>query len=262
MKSPKEFENRLRTAIYAEADKICPSEDMFLQINRKIKSKNMGVNYMNIKSIKKTRGILIACLILAFTTMTCFAAVKIVSYTSHSTNNTFTEFPSEKEVKKEAGFVPKYVNEITGGYKFYKGGVGEEAAETEDGSAAMTVKTANFNYKNGNSTVSLLVEDGILPESEDGEAAGETIKLTSDIEGKYSSELYKFVPPDYVMTEQDKSDEESGKYIFSYGSEKVEINHMQQISWEEDGMSYSLINSDDKVDKTILTNMANEIINK
>ncbi len=259
MNSSEKFEVKLKKAIHVKADKIFPSEDMFQHINNKIKSENMEVKNMNLKPIKKTRGILVACMLLAFTTITCFAAVKIVSYTSHSTNNTFAEFPSENEVKKEAGFVPKYISEFAEGYEFYKGGVGETKAETEDGSAAMTLKTANFTYKNGDSTVSLLVQDGVLPADEDG---GETIKITSDVEGRYYSEMYKFVPADYVMTEQDKADEESGKYIFSYGSEKVEINHMQQILWEDNGMSYALINSDEKVDKTILSNMAAEIVNK
>lgn len=259
MKSSEKFENRLRTAINAEADEISPSEDMFLQINRKIKSKDMGVNYMNIKATKKSRGILIACLILVFTTITCFAAVKIVGYTGHSTNNTFKAFPSENEVRKEVGFVPKYVSELTGEYEFYRGGVGETTANGEDGSEVMTVKTVSFTYKNGDSTVELSVEDGIFPESEE---VGELVNISSGIEGKYYSEMYKFVPGDYIMTEQDKADESSGKYIFSYGSDEIEVNHMQQISWEENGMSYTLMNSDDKVDKTILTDMVAEIVNK
>lgn len=259
MKSSEKFENMLRTAINAEADEISPSEDMFLQINRKIKSKDMGGNYMNIKATKKSRGILIACLILVFTTITCFAAVKIVGYTGHSTNNTFKAFPSENEVRKEAGFVPKYVSELTGEYEFYRGGVGETTADGEDGSEVMTIKTVSFTYMNEDSTVELSVKDGIFPDFEEG---GETVKITDAIEGKYYSEMYKFVPEDYVMTEQDKADEESGKCTFSYGSDKVEINHMQQITWEENGMSYALINSDDKVDKTILSNMATEIVNK
>ncbi|WP_312070298.1 hypothetical protein, partial [Anaerotignum propionicum] len=79
MKSPENFEDKLRKAIYAEADKICPSEDMFLQINRKIKNKNMEEKNMKLFSIKKTRGILVACMLLAFTSITCFAAAKIVS---------------------------------------------------------------------------------------------------------------------------------------------------------------------------------------
>ncbi len=260
MKLPGKFEEKLKKAMDAEAGKICPSEDLFLQINRKIESENMGVKNMNFKPIKKTRRILVACmLLLVFTTITCFAAAKIVSYTSHSTNDTFAEFPSEKEVKKEAGFLPKYVEEFTAGYKFYRGGVGESTANTEDGTEDMTVKTAHFTYKNGDSAVSLLVEAGILP----GEKSeGENVKITSDTEGRYSGQMYKFLPADYVMTAQDKADEESGKYVFSYGSQEIEINHMQQISWEDNGMSYTLINSDDTVDKATLVNMAAEIMNK
>lgn len=258
MKSSEKFENKLRKAIYTEADKISPSEDMFLQIKREIKSKELGVNYMSIKVTKRSRGILIACLILAFTTVTCFAAVKIVGYTGHSTNDTFTSFPSENAVRKEAGFVPKYVSELTDEYEFYRGGVGEVTADGEDGSELMTVKTVSFTYKNGDSTVELSVKDGIFSDFGEG---GETVKFTSEIEGKYYSEMYKFVPGDYIMTEQDKLDEASGKYVFSYGSDKVEVTHMQQISWQENGMCYTLINSDDKVDKTILTDMASEIIN-
>ncbi|AMJ41061.1 MAG TPA: hypothetical protein DDW34_00440 [Clostridium sp.] len=259
MKSPENFEDKLRKAIYAEADKICPSEDMFLQINRKIKNKNMEEKNMKLFSIKKTRGILVACMLLAFTSITCFAAAKIVSYTSHSTNSTFAEFPSEKEVKKEAGFVPKYVNELAGGYAFYNGGIGETNAETEDGSAVVTLKTANFSYKNGDSTVNLLVENGIMPSADEN---GEIVKISANVEGRYHSDMYKILPPDYVMTEQDKADAESGKYVFSYGSEEVEVLHMQQIQWEDNGMSYSLINSDDKVDKDVLVKMAGEIVNK
>ncbi len=123
----------------------------------------------------------------------------------------------------------------------------------------MTLKTANFSYKNGDSTVNLLVENGIMPSADEN---GEIVKISANVEGRYHSDMYKILPPDYVMTEQDKADAESGKYVFSYGSEEVEVLHMQQIQWEDNGMSYSLINSDDKVDKDVLVKMAGEIVNK
>lgn len=259
MKSQGKFEDKLRVAINAKADKICPSEDMFLQLNRKIENKNMEGLNMKLFTFKRTRGILVACMLLAFTSITCFAAAKIASYTSHSTNSTFAEFPSENEVKKEAGFVPKYVNELPEGYTFNKGGIGETKAETEDGNAVVTLKTANFSYKNGDSTVNLLVENGIMPGADE---FGEIVKISDNVEGRYHSDMYKIVPPDYVMTEQDKADAESGKYVFSYGSEEIEVLHMQQISWEDNGMSYALINSDDGVNKDVLVKMAGEIVNK
>ncbi|KAF5060385.1 hypothetical protein [Anaerotignum sp.] len=259
MKSQEKFEDKLKNVLNAEADNICPSEDMFLQINRKIKNKKMEGLNMKLFSVKKTRGILVACMLLAFTSITCFAAAKIASYTTQSTNGTFAEYPSENEVKKEAGFVPKYVDELAGGYTFYNGGVGESNAQAEDGSAVVTLKTANFSYKNGDSTVNLLVDNGIMPGTDEN---GEIVKISDNVEGRYFSDMYKIVPPDYVMTEQDKADSESGKYVFSYGSEEVEVLHMQQICWEDNGMSYALINSDDAVDKAALVKMAGEIVNK
>lgn len=258
MESPEKFDDRLKKAIYAKADKICPSDDLFFKIDKKIKSENMEVKNMKLKTMTKTRGILVACVVLAFTTITCFAAANIASYVSHSTNDTFKELPSEKEVKKEAGFVPKYVDEFAAGYEFYRGGVGESSAQTEDGSSVATVKTANFSYKNGDSIVNLMVSDGVLPADD----FGETIMITSDLEGRYTSEMYKIVPSDYIMTEQDKEDEESGKYIFSLGSDEVEVKQIQQISWEDNGMSYTLMNSDGAVDKDMIINMAAEIVNK
>ncbi|QAT43045.1 hypothetical protein [Aminipila luticellarii] len=263
MKSLEKFEDRLRIALYAETDKIASSEDMFLQISRKIKSRKMGVNNMNIKATKRTRGMLIACLILVLTTATCFAAVKITSYTGHGTNSTFTTFPTENQVKNKAGFVPKYVSELPGGYVFEKGGIGEVTANGEDGSKVKTVKSVSLYYKNEDSSISLYVENGILPESEEGKEAGKAVKITSAVEGTYYSDMYKFVPADYTMTEQDKADEASGKYIFTtYGSDKVEINPMQQLAWSEDGMCYRLLSSDGMVDETILVKMAAEIVHK
>ena len=54
----------------------------------------------------------------------------------------------------------------------------------------------------------------------------------------FSSDAYKFVPEDYEMTEQDKQDEASGKYVFSCGSKKEEVAQFK-YDWTEDGIYYS-----------------------
>ena len=54
---------------------------------------------------------------------------------------------------------------------------------------------------------------------------------TVDVDGTtvYTMEdTYKFVPPDYEMTEQDKEDEASGKYIFSYGTDEVKYQNVNR----------------------------------
>ena len=55
-------------------------------------------------------------------------------------------------------------------------------------------------------------------------------------------------------------DEESGKYVFSYGSDRVEISQVQGVEWEQDGIYYNITEIDSPLDKQGLINMAKEVI--
>ena len=70
----------------------------------------------------------------------------------------------------------------------------------------------------------------------------------------------KVVPADYQQTEQDMKDEESGKYVFSYGADEVEISQVQGVEWEQDGIYYNITAIDSPLDKQGLINMAKEVI--
>ena len=72
--------------------------------------------------------------------------------------------------------------------------------------------------------------------------------------------VFKFVPPDYELTEEDKEDQESGKYVFSYGSEKVETETMRQVMWQDGNITFTLLDSTGNVDMNELTAMAEEMI--
>ena len=76
----------------------------------------------------------------------------------------------------------------------------------------------------------------------------------------YISYVNKVVQADYQQTEQDMKDEESGKYVFSYGAEKVEISQVQGVEWEQDGIYYNITAIDSPLDKQGLINMAKEVI--
>ena len=86
---------------------------------------------------------------------------------------------------------------------------------------------------------------------------------TSDYNGiaiAYISYANKVVPADYQQTEQDMKDEESGKYVFSYGADEVEISQVQGVEWEQDGIYYNLTAIDSPLDKQGLIDMAKEVI--
>lgn len=90
----------------------------------------------------------------------------------------------------------------------------------------------------------------------------EIIDVFNGSEIKYKAYMTKVVPHDYQLTEQDKTDQASGKYMFSYGSKNIEILHVQFVRWEYDGIGYMLIemNSDNKIEKEELADMAEEMI--
>ena len=71
---------------------------------------------------------------------------------------------------------------------------------------------------------------------------------------------YNVSPADYQQTEQDMKDEESGKYVFSYGADEVEISQVQGVEWEQDGIYYNITAIDSPLDKQGLINMAKEVI--
>lgn len=71
---------------------------------------------------------------------------------------------------------------------------------------------------------------------------------------------YKFVPANYEMTEEDKALTEQGNYTLSYGTDKVEIQQNKYVSWEKDGVSYTIMGFDlDLTDEEML-DMAGQMI--
>ncbi len=50
----------------------------------------------------------------------------------------------------------------------------------------------------------------------------------------------KFVPEGYTLTDEDKEDEKSGKYIFSYGSDSVEIHHTESLTFDFNGTNHCI----------------------
>lgn len=76
----------------------------------------------------------------------------------------------------------------------------------------------------------------------------------------YVSYANKFVPADYKMTEQDKKDKLSGKYVFSYGSSKEEISQVKDLEWMQDGIYYSFLGIDSDRSQDELVKMAEQVI--
>lgn len=243
--TPESFKNKVSATLGSLPDKKENDE----MENKKIYKKG---------SIKKKVIIALVATMLVGTTV--FAAGKICSITSimGSSKRTYTTMPTAAQVKKDFKFNPKLVDKFDNGYTFSEGSTDKQEGRDEKGNCVAKSKALDFTYKKGNDELSLSMDNGWLDEIQ---KKPPVIANYSGIDLYYASNAYKFVPADYKLTEQDKQDESSGKYVFSYGADKVKISQVQYLNWKQDGINYSFTAIDSKASKDELVKMAQQVIN-
>lgn len=241
--TPKSFKNKVSATLNSLPDQKENDE----MENRKIYKKG---------SFKKRIMIaLVAAMVLG---TTVFAAGKICFITSHGSNiPTYTTIPTVEQVKKDFKFNPKLVKKFDNGYTFANGYTTNNEGRDVNGNSVAKTKSLDFDYKKGNDKLSLSMENGRLGENSE---KATLINTYNGIDLYYHSYANKFVPADYKMTEQDKKDKLSGKYVFSYGSDKEEISQVQYLNWMQDGINYSFLAMDSNVSKDELVKMAQKVI--
>lgn len=194
---------------------------------------------------------LVACTVLA---CTAFAAGQIRSYVSHSSSaSDYTSMPDTAQIQKDIGIAPKTVETFTNGLTFASGHIINSEARGEGDVVIEKFKELSLSYGQG---IDIIMNKTIAGEAQTGAVAGAHGGITL----YYDSTDMKFLPPDYVMTEQDKADEASGKYVFSYGSREVEVTSFQFLTWTDGGIKYMIMARDSALTRESLVQMAGEII--
>lgn len=189
---------------------------------------------------------------------TVFAAGKIFTIVGSSSNiPTYTDIPIVEQLQSDFGYNPKIVKQFNNGYEFANGYTVNNEGLDEEGHSVKKAKSLRIDYKKGNDTISIYTENTVWGEKDDKEVVVDTYK---DIDMYYLSYANKIVPEDYEMTEEDKQDEASGKYVFSVGSKEVEVSQNQHLSWEQDGVYYSLLVIDSQLTQDELIEMAHQVI--
>jgi len=239
---PKSFKNKVNATLSSLPEKKENDEMENIKLYKK-------------GSMRKKIIIILAATMVIGTTV--FAAGKIQSiYSSSSTIPTYTTIPTVKQVKNDFNFNPKLVDKFNNGYTFADGYAVKNKGVDEKGNSVKKTKSLDFTYTKGNDKLDLYMENGMLDERSNKETVVDTC---NGIDLYYTSYANKLVPADYKLTEQDKQDKLSGKYVFTYGSDKVEISQVQYLDWMQDGIHYSLL-PDSNVSKDELVKMAPQVI--
>lgn len=186
-----------------------------------------------------------------------FAGGKIAFYNcSSSSTPTYTSIQSKETMQKVYGFTPVVMDNFTNGYQFKSITTVNASANDEDNKKVKSFKEAEIDYVKGNDKISLYTSTDIQEDNQ-----SKLVDTYKDVKIYYTTYNDKCVPADYKLTEQDKADEASGKYIFSCGGgDKVKITKIQGAAFVKNGISYNFCGLDSTATQTDLIAMAHEII--
>lgn len=225
---------------------------------------------LKMKKVSFKKGILIAATISALVIGTAAIATqgtsRIISGSSTAFPN-YREIPTAEKLEKDIGITPKIVEEFSNGYEFNGAVKVRNAVEdlvdgntrvvvTDENGKEQKFKSLSIRYKNGDDRIDLNADPAEYCLYMDREET----ENYNGISLSYNAYTNKLVPGNYVQTEQDIKDEEEGKYVFSYGSEDIEIYEVQGLSWVQDGIYYHICAIDSPLGQDDLIAMAKEVI--
>ncbi len=214
-----------------------------------------------IKRAKTSKILLVAAAVTILLSFSAFAARNMIAVSRHGYSSkipTFTSVPSQKMLLFTTGITPKIPSSFSCGYEFKNARISRDEDRDADGKAVEKFKSLICNYTKGEERFSLHIDASTTGGmTNDDEDIAETYQ-GSDIQ--YLTYTNKVVPGNYQLTEQDKADQKAGKYVFSFGNDKIEILEVQIVSFRCQGLNYSLCALDTAITKEEMIQTAREII--
>lgn len=244
-----------------EAERISAPADMKADIDRRIGEIERS-RYMKKFSVKKT--VLIAAAVALIGSMTVAAAGRLASSEGHSDlRDRVTDYSALERVEEEVGFSFPAVEEFSNGFRFDFAVPTDNSDYDEEGNVLSSYKSVNLAYTDGAQDVSVYVNPvhsydaeaadqvGVSPVWE-GEKNGISLTVTKTV--------FRFVPGNYELTDEDKEAEANGSVVFSYGSNAVEEKVSYNCTFIKDGLSYDLLGFDLTMEPEQLAEMAAELV--
>lgn len=187
-----------------------------------------------------------------------FAASNIVSRHAHSRSvPDYFSVPTRETLLEDVGIGLNVIDTFSTGYQFQTASISENWDTDADENVLERYRSLECTYAHDGDTFHLFVDASTVGNQLDQVKTAETYK---GCDLKYYAYDNKLVPGNYRPNEQDRRDEASGKYVFSYGSEKIELRRVQGLGFEYGGLNYAFSAIDSSVTKDQLIQMAKEVI--
>ena len=191
--------------------------------------------------------------------MTAMGLGKAAVYISHSNRNeAVNDYAAAEEMQKSYRTDVKMVEEFSNGYAFAEAVPHHSEAQDADGNTIEAGTAMSVVYEREGSE-SVYFEDGYSSLPLDFEA-DLSMTLDNGVVLQYSRMQNKFVPPDYVPTEEEQKLCEEGKLNLAYGSSEIEEMVSSMVQWEDGGITYSLFTFDEAITAEEMFQMAKEVV--
>lgn len=210
------------------------------------------------KVFRIEKSISIAAVVVILICVTVWAAnIILISQSSHSSDiPTYNQIPSAEILQRDIGILANIKNSYSNGYTFKSGHIAENI-NVFDNNETQSYKGLACVYEKDSQELCVFIEPLLVVKEK---IADQSSINYNNCDLVYYSYQNKIVPSDYIMTEQDKKDEESGKYVFSYGSDEVSIFYVQIVVWTNNGINFEIIDNAKAVSKDEIIQMARETI--
>jgi len=249
----KDLDKKIKQSLTLKAEETPISLFHMEKVKKSIKIKEEITMKKSFKRVALATAAL--CTLTAITAIAGGKFSSIISHSSHA--DKITNFSEVSELAEKVDKELKYIEEFENGYKFdYATPSYAYTDDSETGKKSDEWIEAHIAYeKKGEAPVSLnatktYFDNGSFDNSEE----------YNDITLKYSSNDYLFLPPDTEISEEDLALMEAGELYISYGSAKEERKVIENVTWTEDDIYYTLMTMDGNLGEDGLMEMAKEII--
>lgn len=258
MRQEYELDKILKDALTLECTDLTASRDLKQRIDEEIFLSQKEANMKHLSIKKLLIGVAVGCLLVSGG---AFAAGHAVTLSTHSYfGDGYKSFSDLNKAEAKLGYQVDAVEAFENGYRFKEMSVTDVQGKDENGNAVYTFKSMQIHYgRGGDPLISVYIDKPVETQTRTEEP--QATRQVGDITVYYDTQIYKFVPPNYEPTEEDKAKQESGELAISYGSDKVQVQTCHNVTWYKDGIFYDILGFDVNLSAEEMLDMAEEILN-
>lgn len=247
-----EFERILRQALCPE---VSPEDTALCREEPGLRKNRNGHSFL------KRAGVVAAILVLLVSTV--YAAKNTAEIAHLVTNEDWEVCRSYRRMDRimtKAGFRMDAPEAFSNGFEFRSAEAQNVHALDADRKLRFAFYEISVEYQDeAGNTLQLTAHERIsaLPDER-----GEPIKTRriGTVTAEYTVAHFKYVPNDYELTREDEKMLKKPNYHISYGANQVLETDFCYLSWEKDGICYSLVDMGQSIEAETLFSMAEELI--